>query len=197
MFEWPVPVSWRSQQENRDTGLDKTSGHGCSDSKSQSHICCSWRVYGRRKGQEWSCVKTSMTEGERGWVWSCREKPVSDAKFWKMPKKRDWKGRAAQDRAGHKACVDRAVRATVCSPEAKLTFQEGAIKTKYIRAGQSLLFPRLKMLLLLWQWQGYVAKFVLPWKSEAHHCLSNNHSALTHLSTILHSLFEKVSISAP
>lgn len=51
MFEWPVPVSWRSQQENRDTGLDKTSGHGCSDSKSQSHICCSWRVYGRRRAR--------------------------------------------------------------------------------------------------------------------------------------------------
>lgn len=38
MFEWPVPVSWRSQQENRHTGLDKKSGHVCTDSKSQSYI---------------------------------------------------------------------------------------------------------------------------------------------------------------
>lgn len=38
MFEWPVPVSWRSQQGNRHTGLDKKSGHVCTDSKSQSYI---------------------------------------------------------------------------------------------------------------------------------------------------------------
>ena len=95
----------------------------------------------------------------------------------------------------HKACVDGAVKATACSPEVKLAFKRGAVNTKHVRAGQSLLFPRLKMLPLLWQWQGSVTEFVLPWKPEAHHCLSNSHSALTHLPTILHSLFEKVSIS--
>ena len=62
MFEWPVTVSWRSHQENRHRGLKQEVWAGHTDFGVETiviNIAVHGECTGRKKDQEWNCVKTA------------------------------------------------------------------------------------------------------------------------------------------
>lgn len=68
MIEWPVTVSWRSQQENRHTGLKQEVWAGHTDLGVEIiviNIAVRGEGTGRTKDQGWNGVKTGRLEDER------------------------------------------------------------------------------------------------------------------------------------